>query len=75
MPTLYNQVYHLSLQQSLRAGTLTNLVQVVVLLGCAFLIDRIGRRRWTVGCFVVGGLLLAVLGLAGAPWSLPSSPS
>ena len=67
MPTLYNQVYHLDLQQSLRAGTLTNVVQVIVLLGCAFLIDRTGRRRWTAVSFVVGGLLLAVLGLASAP--------
>jgi putative MFS transporter len=67
MPTLYNQVYHLNLQQSLRAGTLTNVVQVIVLLGCAFLIDRTGRRRWTVACFAIGGLLLALLGLASAP--------
>jgi len=67
MPTLYNQVYHLNLQQSLRAGTLTNVVQVFVLLGCAFLIDRTGRRRWTVACFAIGGLLLALLGVASAP--------
>lgn len=67
MPTIYNQVYHLNLQQSLRAGTLTNVVQVIVLLGCAFVIDRTGRRRWTVACFVIGGLLLALLGLASAP--------
>ena len=57
MPTLYNQVYHLNLQQSLRAGTLTNVVQVIVLLGCAFLIDRTGRRRWTVACFAIETLL------------------
>ena len=40
MPTLYNRVYGLSLEQSLRAGTLTNVAQVVILLGCAFAIDR-----------------------------------
>jgi putative MFS transporter len=62
MPTLYNQVYHLDLQQALRAGTLTNVAQVIILLGCAFLIDRIGRRRWTVACFIGGSALLAVLG-------------
>ena len=33
-----------ALQQSLRAGTLTNVAQVVILLGCAFAIDRTGRR-------------------------------
>ena len=62
MPTLYNSVYGLSLEQSLRAGTLTNVAQVVILLGCAFLIDRTGRRRWMTRCFIVGGLLLAALG-------------
>ena len=45
MPTLYNRVYGLSLEQALRAGTLTNVAQVVILLGCALVIDRIGRRR------------------------------
>ncbi|HXD15636.1 MAG TPA: MFS transporter [Vicinamibacterales bacterium] len=35
MPTLYSSV-HLDLGQALRAGTLTNVAQVVVLLGCAF---------------------------------------
>ena len=29
MPTLYNRVYGLSLDQALRAGTLTNVAQVV----------------------------------------------
>ena len=62
MPTLYNRVYGLSLDQALRAGTLTNVAQVVILLGCAFLIDRLGRRRWTITCFAAGALLLAALG-------------
>ena len=62
MPTLYNRVYHLSLDQSLRAATLTNVAQVLLLLACAFAIDRIGRRRWAVACFVAGAVLLAALG-------------
>ena len=62
MPTLYNRVYGLSLDQSLRAGTLTNVAQVVILLGCAFVIDRIGRRGWTMVCFTAGAVLLAALG-------------
>jgi MFS transporter, putative metabolite:H+ symporter len=66
MPTLYNRVYHLSLTDSLRAGTLTNVAQVALLLGCAFVIDRIGRRRWTVACFAAGALLLAALGTFAA---------
>ena len=66
MPTLYNRAYHLSLQQSLRAGAMTNVAQVAILLGCAFVIDRLGRRRWTVACFAAGSALLAVLGLLAA---------
>ena len=62
MPTLYSSVYHLSLGQALRAGTLTNVAQVVILLGCAFEIDRIGRRAWTAGGFIAGAILLAMLG-------------
>jgi len=63
MPTLYNRVYHLSLSESLRAATLTNVAQVALLLGCAFTIDRIGRRAWTAVAFGVGTLLLVALGV------------
>jgi putative MFS transporter len=66
MPTLYSSVYHLSLSQALRAGTLTNVAQVVILLGCAFTIDRIGRRRWTAAGFGAGAALLALLGTFAA---------
>jgi MFS transporter, putative metabolite:H+ symporter len=66
MPTLYNRVYHLSLAQSLRAGTLTNVAQVIILLGCAFAIDRMGRQRWTVACFGAGAIVLATLGFFAA---------
>src|SRR5262249_20121331 len=66
MPSLYNTIYHLSLQQSLRAASMTNLAQVAVLLGCAFCIDRIGRRNWTIICFVIGAAGFAILGFAQA---------
>jgi MFS transporter, putative metabolite:H+ symporter len=65
MPTLYNTVYHLGLRESLLAASMTNVAQVLVLLVCAFYIDRIGRRIWTVASFVAEGTLLAILGLAG----------
>ena len=66
MASLYNTVYHLSLRDSLRAASLTNAAQVLILLVCAFTIDRIGRRNWTVASYWVGGALLAALALAGA---------
>jgi MFS transporter, putative metabolite:H+ symporter len=66
MPALYSTVYRLSLRQSLRAASLTNVAQVAVLLVCAFCIDRLGRRNWTIAAFIVGGGMLAFLGLTGA---------
>jgi len=65
MPTLYSTVYHLGLRQSLRAASLTNVAQVLVLLVAAVCIDRVGRRVWTLAAFVAGGTLLAILGFAG----------
>lgn len=66
MPTLYHTVYKLPLQSALRAASLTNVAQVVVLLACAFLIDRTGRRNWTVAAFVISAALLAGLAFTGA---------
>jgi putative MFS transporter len=66
LPTLYNTVYRLDLRQSLRAASLTNVTQVLLLLICAFCIDRLGRRRWTIACFVLGAGLLGTLGFTGA---------
>lgn len=63
MPSLYNTVYRLNLRQSLRAASLTNVAQVAILLVCAFSIDRVGRRNWTVAAFTLGGGMLAFLGL------------
>jgi putative MFS transporter len=66
MPSLYNGVYHLNLRQSLRAASMTNVAQVAVLLVCAFSIDRVGRRNWTVAAFILGGGTLAFLGIMGS---------
>jgi putative MFS transporter len=62
LPSLYNSVYHLGLRPALRAASMTNVAQVLVLLICAFSIDRIGRRTWTVASFIAGGALLGILG-------------
>ena len=61
MPTLYRSVYGLPLPEALRAASMNNVAQVALLLVCAFVIDRIGRRRWMMAAFVIGGALLAVL--------------
>jgi putative MFS transporter len=66
LPTLYNTVYRLDLRHSLRAASLTNVTQVLLLLICAFCIDRLGRRKWTIACFIAGAALLGTLGFTGA---------
>lgn len=66
LPTLYKTVYHLPLKNALRAASYTNIAQVALLLACAFVIDRIGRRNWTVAAFCAGAVILAGLGLFGA---------
>jgi putative MFS transporter len=66
MPTLYSSVYHLTLEDALRAGTFNNIAQVAVLVVCAFAIDTVGRRRWTVLGFIAGAVLLAMLGTFAA---------
>jgi MFS transporter, putative metabolite:H+ symporter len=65
MPTLYHTVYGLDLRDALRAASMTNVAQVVMLILCAFTIDRIGRRNWTAGSFIVGALLLGTLAVGG----------
>src|SRR5260370_20448871 len=66
LPSLYNTVYHLGLRPALRAASLTHVAQVIVLLICAFSIDRIGRRNWTLASFIGGPGLLRVLGFVAS---------
>ena len=65
MPTLYTTVYHLGLSSALRAASMTNVAQVALLLVCALLIDRTGRKYWMMGAFGLGGVLLAILAFGG----------
>jgi putative MFS transporter len=65
MPTLYTTIYHLPVAEALRAASMTNVAQVVLLLLCAMVIDRTGRRRWMMGAFGLGAVLLAVLAFGG----------
>ena len=62
MPSLYSTVYHLGLQASLRAASMTNVAQVLLLLVCALFIDRVGRRVWNTAAFAAGAILLVALG-------------
>jgi putative MFS transporter len=66
LPSLYKTVYHLPLGEALRLASMSNVLSVIFVLICAFLVDRIGRRRWVMSSFVVAGVLLAALYLTGA---------
>ncbi|WP_425312906.1 MFS transporter [Paraburkholderia aspalathi] len=72
LPSLYRTVYHLPLQESLRMASVSNVLSACAVLLCAFLVDRTGRRRWAMACFVLSGFLLLVLGTVatGSPWSV-----
>jgi putative MFS transporter len=65
MPTLYTTVYHLNLPQALRAASMTNVAQVALVLICALVIDRTGRKYWMMGAFGLGAVTLGLLGLGG----------
>jgi putative MFS transporter len=65
MPTLYTTVYHLGLPQALRAASMTNVAQVVLVFICALVIDRTGRKYWMMGAFGLGAVTLGILGLGG----------
>jgi len=65
-PTIYSSVFHLSLQESLRLPLLTQLVSVLTGLFAALLIDRVGRRAWFTGAFLLTGIPLLILWLLGA---------
>ncbi|MGG5832995.1 hypothetical protein ACQ4LK_23290, partial [Bacillus pumilus] len=41
LPSLYNTVYNLPVGDSLRAASLTNILQTVGVFACAFLIDKV----------------------------------
>ncbi|MBU8606089.1 MFS transporter [Bacillus safensis] len=66
LPSLYNTVYHLPVGDSLRAASLTNILQTIGVFACAFLIDKVGRKRWATIAFILTGALLTALWISGA---------
>nr|WP_263323724.1 MFS transporter [Neobacillus sp. Marseille-Q6967] len=66
LPSLYNTVYNLPIEDSLRAASITNVIQLIAVFACALLIDRIGRKRWATIAFLLAGILLTALWFNGA---------
>ena len=70
IPTLYREIYKLSLQQSLNYSIAAPLGSVLGSLICVFLIDRIGRRYWFIGAFLLAATSLLGLSAIGARTAL-----
>jgi MFS transporter, putative metabolite:H+ symporter len=66
IPTLYREVYHLPLQQSLNYAVAAPAGSVLGSLICAFLLDWTGRRLWFIGAFFLIAAGLVELWAVGA---------
>jgi putative MFS transporter len=66
LPTIYREVFKLPLQTSLAYGFATSAFGVAASVICAVSIDRVGRRPWYAGAFLLGAVPLAALAYLGA---------
>ncbi|HEV7777022.1 MAG TPA: MFS transporter [Luteibacter sp.] len=66
LPTLYRTVFDIPLQTSLLYGLIMTSVAVVVSFVCAITIDKVGRRPWYIGAFLLAIVPMLVLWLTGA---------
>jgi MFS transporter, putative metabolite:H+ symporter len=66
IPTLYREVYHLTLQQSLTYAVGAPVGSLIGSFICALLIDRTGRRYWFIGAFFLLAAGLVQLWAVGA---------
>jgi len=66
LPTIYRTVFHLSLEQSLQYGLITQVVGLLGTLTCALTIDYFGRRPWFAIAFVGAAAALMALWFLGA---------
>jgi len=66
IPTIYREVFHLSLQQSLNYSIAVPAGSVIGSIICAFMIDWTGRRLWFIGSFFLLAAGLIQLWISGA---------
>ncbi len=66
LPTIYRNVFKVSLEQALNYGLINNVIILVATLSCALLIDRTGRKAWFTGAFALAAFALCLLGYLGA---------
>jgi len=70
LPTLYKSVFGLPLDQAIGYGFAMTGVALAASFVCALTIDRVGRRRWYTGAFLLAALPLAALYVFGATSAL-----
>lgn len=69
LPSVYQQVFKLPIEQALSYGLIANILGLASSLACALLIDRVGRKVWFTCAF--GGSAIALLTL----WAIgPTTP-
>ncbi len=66
LPTLYKSVFKLPLQTALAYGWITSGVGVIASIICALLIDKVGRKPWYAGAFILAMVPLISLTTLGA---------
>jgi len=66
LPSLYATVYHMGVRSSLKYGSVTNALVVVIGIIAALLVDKLGRKLWIGASFVISAVLLLSLALLGA---------
>jgi len=66
LPSLYRTVYHLSISDALKWGSVANILQVIIVAISALFVDRLGRKLWFGMSFGVSAVLMVALALSGA---------
>jgi MFS transporter, putative metabolite:H+ symporter len=66
LPTIYRTFYKLSVSDALWNGVITNFAGVLGALLCALTVDRLGRRGWFIGAFILAAIPLLALWILGA---------
>jgi putative MFS transporter len=65
LPTVYQQVFKLPLEQALTYGLISSALGIFSSLACALYLDRVGRRTWFAGAFAGSAIALFTLWFIG----------
>jgi putative MFS transporter len=66
-PTIYQRIFHASVEEALWFGSIGTVVSLAAGLVCALLVDRVGRKLWMTCAFAVTAIPLVILGYSSSP--------